>query len=78
MSRWLLSNRDAFNRFIHRKMLTPNDFADLAQVEARLLALQDHYAEIAAPFEWKFTTTDLHDLLARSADHDHQPFAQAA
>ena len=48
-----------------RKVLTPNDFTDLAEVEARLLALQDHYERIARPFEWKLTRADLGALLAR-------------
>ena len=73
-----LNQVEIYFSVIQRKVLTPNDFADLARVQARLLAFQDHYAEIAAPFEWKFTTTDLHTLLARSADHDHQPLAHAA
>jgi len=59
-------------------VLTPNDFADLAQVEQRLLDFQDYYAQIAAPFEWKFTTDDLHALLARIAAHDDLAAPQAA
>jgi hypothetical protein len=46
----------------------PNDFADLEQVEARLLAFQGHYEQIATPFEWKFTRNDLNALLARTTD----------
>jgi hypothetical protein len=46
-------------------VLTPNDFTDLAEVEARLLAFQDHYERIVRPFAWKFTRTDLDTLLAK-------------
>jgi hypothetical protein len=73
-----LNQVEIYFSVIQRKVLTPNDFADLDAVEARLLAFQDHYAQIANPFEWKFTTADLRTLLARSADHDHQTLAPAA
>lgn len=36
-------------------MLTPNDFTDLAEVEARLIAFERGYEQTARPFEWKFT-----------------------
>jgi hypothetical protein len=52
---------------VQRKVLTPNDFADLDEVEVRLLAFQAHYEQIATPFEWKFTRKDLNALLARTA-----------
>jgi hypothetical protein len=32
------------------KVLTPNDFADLAEVEHRLLAFQRRYEQTAVPF----------------------------
>lgn len=73
-----LNQVEIYFSVIQRKVLTPNDFADLAEVEARLLAFQDHYEQIAVPFEWKFTTADLHALLARSTDRDRRPLAQAA
>lgn len=50
---------------VQRKVVAPNDFADLAAVEDRLLAFQDHYEQIATPFEWKFTKNDLNALLKR-------------
>ena len=54
-----LNQVEIYFSVIQRKVLTPNDFADLAAVQARLLAFQDHYQQIAAPFEWKFTKADL-------------------
>jgi len=51
---------------IQRKVLTPNDFADLGEVEERLLAFERRYEQSAAPFEWKFTRSDL-ALLMRSS-----------
>jgi hypothetical protein len=50
---------------VQRKVLTPNDFADLDAVEARLLAFQARYELLAQPFEWKFTRADLASLMAR-------------
>jgi hypothetical protein len=45
---------------------TPNDFADLGEVKARLLAFERRY-EAAEPFEWKFTRKNLHALMKRLA-----------
>jgi hypothetical protein len=38
---------------VQRKVLTTNDFLDLADVVARLEAFEDHYNFIAKPFNWK-------------------------
>jgi hypothetical protein len=61
-----LNQIEIYFSVVQRKVLTPNDFTDLAQVRARLLDFQDYYAQIATPFEWKFTRADLHRLLART------------
>lgn len=50
---------------IQRKVLSPNDFADLDAVEHRLLAFGERYEQLATPFEWKFTRADLRRLMAR-------------
>jgi hypothetical protein len=63
-----LNQIEIYFSVVQRKVLTPNDFTDLAQVEARLLDFQDYYAQIATPFEWKFTRVDLRRLLARADD----------
>lgn len=55
-----------------RKALMPNDFADLDALAARIAAFEDHYRQIAKPFEWSFTRSDLDALLARLADHEPQ------
>ncbi len=56
-------------------MLTPNDFHDLAEVEARLLSFQHRWEQTAIPFEWKFTCDDLRDLLTRLANRESLPAA---
>jgi len=53
------------SRRTQRKALQPNDFADLETLEQHLLAFGRRYQQIARPFEWKFTRTDLNDLLNR-------------
>jgi hypothetical protein len=61
-----------------RKVLTPNDFHNLDEVETRLLQFQDYYQQIATPFEWQFTKTDLNDLLARITAHENAQLTPAA
>jgi hypothetical protein len=50
---------------VQRKVLTPNDFLSLAQLEQRLLAFQKHYQQTASPFQWTFTRKDLNALLTK-------------
>jgi hypothetical protein len=50
---------------VQRKVLTPNDFTSLAEVEDRLLAFQARYEVAAKPFQWMFTRQDLLSLLAK-------------
>jgi hypothetical protein len=49
---------------VQRKVLTPNDFRDLVEVEQRLLGFQRRYQRTAVPFDWRFTRSDLDRLLA--------------
>jgi hypothetical protein len=60
-----LNQVEIYFSIIQRKVVSPNDFTDLTQVRDRLRAFQDRYNATAQPFQWKFTTTDLDDLLAR-------------
>src|SRR6266480_3958779 len=62
---------------VQRKVLTPNDFTGLDQIRGRLAAFETRYNAIARPFTWKFTRTDLGDLLRRIDAHD-KPHALAA
>jgi hypothetical protein len=63
---------------VQRKVVTPNDFYDLDDVEARLEAFQERYNFAARPFNWKYTTKDLDDLLDRLATHNAAPLPAAA
>ena len=60
-----LNQIEIYFSIIQRKVLTPNDFSSLTEVEDRLLRFQEHYEQIAHPFEWKFTRDDLKSLLQR-------------
>ncbi|MFC9495026.1 transposase [Streptomyces sp. NPDC056982] len=68
-----LNQVEIYSSIVQRKVVSPNDFTDLAQVGNRLRAFEDRYNTTAQPFQWKFTTSDLDDLLARldrhTADH---------
>ncbi|MGW2515366.1 hypothetical protein ACWC0A_39625 [Streptomyces scopuliridis] len=56
---------EIFFSVVQRKVVAPNDFTDLAQVGNRLRAFEDRYNATAQPFQWKFTPSDLDNLLAR-------------
>lgn len=60
-----LNQVEIYFSVIQRKVLTPNDFPSLSAVAERLLAFQRYYEQIARPFEWKFTRTELKDLVAK-------------
>jgi hypothetical protein len=62
-----LNQVEIYFSVVQRKVLTPNDFSDLAQVADRLLAFQPFYEKIAKPFEWKFTSADLHELMQKTS-----------
>jgi len=73
-----LNQVEIYFSIVQRKVLTPNDFTDLAEVEHRLLGFQRRYQQTAVPFDWRFTRADLAKLLRRLDDtttapprHDH-------
>ncbi|WP_238435387.1 MULTISPECIES: hypothetical protein [unclassified Frankia] len=64
---------------IQRKLLTPDDFEGLDELAAQILTFEKHSNAAARPFDWKFTRTDLNQLLTRISNHDrHSPRPQAA
>jgi hypothetical protein len=68
-----LNQVEIFFSVVQRKVVSPNDFTDLAQVRDRLRAFENRYNATAQPFQWKFTATDLDDLLTNLDRHttDH-------
>ncbi|MDW4909997.1 IS630 family transposase [Streptomyces sp. ADMS] len=71
---------EIFFSVVQRKVVAPNDFTNLDQVRDRLRAFEDRYNATAQPFQRKFTTYDLDDLLARLDRHtlDRQEESSAA
>lgn len=68
-----LNQIEIFFSIVQRKVVSPNDFTDTDEVAAQLAAFEIHYNQLARPFAWKFTTTDLADFLTRLDRHtpDH-------
>jgi hypothetical protein len=74
-----LNQCEIYFSVVQRKVVTPNDFYDLTDVETRLIAFQDLYNIAARPFNWRYTTTDLNALLTRITAHEpNSPRAPAA
>ena len=69
-----LNQVETYFSIVQRKVLTPNDFPDLAAAKDRLLRFQQRYEKSAKPFQWTFTRRDLHDLLAK-LDRTPRPLA---
>jgi DDE superfamily endonuclease len=63
-----LNQIEIYFSIVQRKVLTPNDFTSLTEVEVRLLGFQEYYQRIARPFVWQFTRTDLADLMRKLDD----------
>ncbi|MER5987989.1 hypothetical protein [Streptomyces sp. NPDC001787] len=65
---------------VQRKVVSSNDLTDLAPVRDRLRGFKDRWNATEQPFQWKVTTSDLDDLLARldrlTADQRKESSAQ--
>src|SRR6478672_584000 len=70
-----LNQVEIYFSIVQRKVLSPNDFTDLDAITDQLSAFETRYNQTARPFKWKFTTTDLDDLLARLDRQPAQPRA---
>jgi transposase len=64
-----LNQIEIYFSIVQRKVVSPNDFTDLDTVIDRLSAFEARYNQTARPFKWKFTTTDLANLLDRLDQH---------
>ena len=67
-----LNQVEVYFSVVQRKVVSPNDFTDLAEVEQRLTEFEKRYNQTARPFDWTFTRDDLHDLLERINQHEQQ------
>lgn len=66
-----LNQVEIYFSVIQRKVLSPNDFRDLLEVERRLLGFQRRYQQTAVPFDWRYTRADLDRLLQRLGEPEH-------
>lgn len=75
-----LNQIEIYFSILQRKVLTPNDFADLAAVEQRLKDFAVLYNDTAVPFDWRFTRADLEARLATlpRIGHTNNPVPEAA
>ena len=60
-----LNQVEIYFSIIQRKVLTPNDFADLAAIRLRLALYEELSNQNPPPFQWKFDRTKLTALLAK-------------
>jgi len=63
---------DIYFSVLQRKVLDPNDIADLDELQQRLLDFERLYQQAAKPFKWKFTRQDLAKLLQRVREQELQ------
>jgi hypothetical protein len=73
-----LNQVEIYFSILQRKVLSPNDFTDLTALEKRLSDFEGRYNATAGPFNWKFTTAQLDDLLTRFDRHLPADPAEAA
>lgn len=60
-----LNQIEIFFSILERKLLRPNAYDSLFDLEGSILAFHDRYQQCAKPFDWKYTRQDLARLLAR-------------
>lgn len=60
-----LNQVEIYFSLVQRKVLTPNDFANLQEVEARLRLYEELTNQKPRPFSWKFDRQKLIEFLQR-------------
>lgn len=73
-----LNQIEIYFSILQRKVLTPDDSANLSALETRLLEFQAYYEQIAKPFEWTFSRQDLKRLLHKLREVSAECAPQAA
>jgi DDE superfamily endonuclease len=73
-----LNQVEIYFSLVQRKVLTPNDFASLQEVELRLRLYEELTNQQPRPFNWRFTKHDLFKLLLRLASKRPVTAAQEA
>jgi hypothetical protein len=65
----LLNQVEIYFSILQRKVLTPNDFADLDALRIRIRLYEELTNRRPKPFAWKFTRHELADWLKRASPH---------
>jgi hypothetical protein len=65
-----LNQVEVYFSLLQRKVLTPNDSADLQELELRIKLYEELTNSQPKPFDWKFTKYDLFNLLQRLAKRE--------
>ena len=60
-----LNQVEIYFSILKRKVLTPNNFPDLASLAERILEFQYYWESIGQPFQWNFSRDDLNELLRK-------------
>jgi hypothetical protein len=60
-----LNQVEIYFSIIQRKVLTPNDFASLEEVEQRLQLYEELTNREPSPFDWKFNRVALQDFVLK-------------
>lgn len=68
-----LNQIEIYFSIVQRKVLTPNNFSSLDELQNKLMDFQKIYEINAKPFQWKFTKTKLHDMLDKLASYRNDP-----
>ena len=63
-ARWL-NQVEIYVSILQRKVLTPNDFSSLEEVEGRLWSFEQLHNTSPRPFNWKFDRKQLNDFMTR-------------
>jgi transposase len=73
-----LNQVEIYFSVIQRKLLVPDDFADLDTLAASIAGFEQRYNAAAVPFGWRFTRADLARLLRRIDAHQGTAMATLA
>ena len=65
-----LNQVEIYFSIIQRKVLTPNDFADLEALRLRLALYEELSNRSPTPFRWKFDRTKLTVLVTKIEAHE--------
>ena len=67
-----LNQAEIYFSIVQRKVLSPNDFADLGVLARTLNEFERRWNEVAEPFDWNFTRDDLAALIERLSAREPQ------